>query len=90
MYLWTYSTGAIAKNVWNVTDPSSAGYRSGKLVRRIILYTILSSVIFGFVIVRSKPSQRKFWYSFGLVFGGIGLISIFFIHNQWLLIFLLY
>ena len=36
---------------------------------------------------RSKPSQRKFWYSFGLVFGGIGLISIFFIHNQWLLIF---
>jgi len=28
MYLWTYSTGAIAKNVWNVTDPSSAGYQA--------------------------------------------------------------
>ena len=53
-----------------------------------MLYCIqfLSSVIFGFVIAKSKPSQRKFWYSFGLIFGGLGLISMFFIHNQWLLI----
>ena len=60
MYLWTYSTGAIAKNVWNVTDPSSAGYQAaGKLVWRIILYTIFEFSYFGFVIARSKPSQRK-------------------------------
>ena len=57
-----------------------------ELVWCVILYTILSSVIFGFVIAKSKPSQRKFWYSFGLIFGGLGLISMFFIHNQWLLI----
>ena len=31
MYLWTYSTGAIAKNVWNVTDPSSAGYQAAEI-----------------------------------------------------------
>ena len=59
---------------------------SRELVWCFILYTILSSVIFGFVIAKSKPSQRKFWYSFGLIFGGLGLISMFFIHNQWLLI----
>lgn len=87
MYLWTYSTGAIAKNVWNATDPSSAGYQAaGNWYGVLYCIQFLSSVIFGFVIAKSKPSQRKFWYSFGLIFGGLGLISMFFIHNQWLLI----
>lgn len=54
-----------------------------------MLYCIqfLSSVIFGFVIAKSKPSQKEnSGIVFGLIFGGLGLISMFFIHNQWLLI----
>lgn len=87
MYLWTYSTGAIAKNVWNTIDPASAGYQAaGNWYGLLFCVQSIASVLFGFVIAKSKPEQRKFWYSFGLVIGGLGFISIFFIHNQWLLI----
>ncbi|MGI2314213.1 SLC45 family MFS transporter [Staphylococcus cohnii] len=87
MYLWTYSTGAIASNVWNTSDPSSAGYQAaGNWYGVLFCVQSIASVIFGMVMAKSKPHQRKFWYSFGLIIGGIGFISIFFIHNQWLLI----
>lgn len=87
MYLWTYSTGAIANNVWGTTDPSSAGYQeAGNWYGVLIGIQFVASVIFGLVAARSKPEQRKSLLRFGLIMGGIGFISIFFIHTQWLLI----
>ncbi|GAW65159.1 sugar transporter [Ligilactobacillus acidipiscis] len=87
MYLWTYSTGAIAKNVWNTSDSSSAGYQAaGNWYGVMFCVLSISSVLFGMFLARSKPSQRKFWYRFGCFAGALGFISIYFIHNKWLLI----
>ncbi|MCV3296172.1 SLC45 family MFS transporter [Oenococcus kitaharae] len=88
LYLWTYSTGAIAANVWKATDPSSSGYQAaGNWVGVLTCIQSIAAVIWGFLVQsRAKPTKRKFWYAFGLGAGGIAYISIFFIHNKFLLI----
>lgn len=88
-YLWTYSTGAIAKNVWHTTVPSSAGYQAaGNWFGILTCVESIAAVIWGLLVLsRTNPTQRKFWYRVGLFAGGIGMISIFFIHSQLLLIF---
>ncbi|WP_268912340.1 SLC45 family MFS transporter [Lentilactobacillus sp. SPB1-3] len=87
MYLWTYSTGAIAKNVWNTVDASSAGYQAaGNWYGVLFCIQSVSSVFFGILLAKSRPDQRKLWYKVGALVGAVGFISIFFIHSQWLLI----
>ena len=87
MYLWTYSTGAIAFNVWRTSDPSSAGYQeAGNWFGVLSCIQAIAAIIFGLIATQSKPEHRKLLLRFGLIMGGIGFISIFFIHNQWLLI----
>lgn len=87
LYLWTYTTGAISTNVWHTDNPSSAGYQAAGNWYGV-LYCILSitGVLYGLILAKSKKTQRKFWYRFSLFAGGIGFISIYFIHNKWLLI----
>ena len=69
MYLWTYSTGAIAKNVWNVTDPSSAGYQAaGNWYGVLYCIQFLSSVIFGLSLQDLNHPKENFgialdWFS---------------------------
>ncbi|MBA1433679.1 SLC45 family MFS transporter [Bombilactobacillus bombi] len=87
-YLWTYSTGAIAQNVWHTSDPSSAGYQAaGNWFGILSCVESLAAVIWGFLVLsKTKPSQRKLWFKIGLVIGGIGFIWTAFIHDQYLLI----
>ena len=87
MYMWTYSTGAIAKNVWHTENPSSAGYQAaGNWYGVLFCVLSLASVVFGFYLSKaSSPNKRKFWYKFGLLAGAVGFISIYFVHNKWLL-----
>lgn len=87
MYLWTYTPGAIALNVWGTSDPSSAGYQeAGNWYGVLIGVQFVASILFGIVAAYSKPHQRKAVLRFGLIMGAIGFISIFFIHSQWLLV----
>ncbi|GEP83629.1 sugar transporter [Staphylococcus piscifermentans] len=87
MYLWTYTPGAIAHNVWGTSDPSSAGYQeAGNWYGVLTGVQFVASILFGIVAAYAKPHQRKMLLRFGLIMGAIGFISIFFIHSQWLLI----
>ncbi len=87
MYLWTYSTGAIAQNVWHTSDASSAGYQAaGNWYGVLFCVLSVASVLFGVFLAKSRPEQRKFWYRVGALIGAAGFISVFFIHSQWLLI----
>lgn len=87
MYLWTYTPGAIANNVWGTTDPSSVGYQeAGNWYGVLTGVQFVASILFGIVAAYAKPHQRKLVLRFGLLMGAIGFISIFFIHSQWLLI----
>lgn len=86
-YLWTYGTGAIAKNVWQVSDPSTSAYQAaGNWFGVLSAIQAIAAVLWGMVLAKSKPDQRKAMYKLGLIIGGLGFISVFFIHSKWLLV----
>lgn len=87
-YLWTYATGAIAKNVWNTADTASAGYQAaGNWYGILTCIQSLAAVVWGFLVLsKTNPYKRKFWFRIGLIIGALGFIGVFIIHNQYLLI----
>ncbi len=86
-YLWTYGSGAIAQNVWNTTDPSSAAYQSaGNWFGILSAVQAVASVLWGMVLSHTTISQRSIAYAGGLLLGGAGFASVFFIHSQFALI----
>lgn len=87
-YMWTYTTGAIAQNVWHTTNAASAGYQAaGNWYGILTFIQSMAAVLYGFLVLsRTNQNKRKFWYRFGLAAFAVGLIWVFFIHNQYLLI----
>lgn len=84
MYMWTYTNGAIADTVWNATSAQSEGYQeAGNWVGVLFAVQAIGSVVWAIVLPLFK--SRKMAYSLSLVLGGIGFISTFFFHNQYLL-----
>ncbi len=100
MFMWTYTNGTVAANVFGtpvieqirdgvthlVLDTQSLQYQSaGDWVGILFAVQAIGSVIWAAVIPSIK--NRKFAYSLSLVLGGIGFISIYFVHNQYMLFF---
>ena len=84
MYMWTYTPGAIAAQCWGTTDPTSAGYQeAGNWVGVVFAIQAVGSVIWAALIRRFK--SYKLSYIVSLVIGGIGFISIYWVHNQYVL-----
>lgn len=86
-YLWTYGAGAIAKNVWQTMDASSAAYQEAGNWFGILsgLYA-LAAVAWSYVLSRVPNDKHKPAYTISLVLGALGFISVFFVHNQWWLL----
>jgi maltose/moltooligosaccharide transporter len=89
--MWVYSTPAIAQHYWNtpIGDSSSEAYNEagnwvGICFAAYSLFAALFSIVIPYCI---KLSSRKVVYSLALVCGGIGYISTYFFHNQYLLLF---
>ena len=84
MYMWTYTNGAIAANVWGVIDTSSAAYQeAGNWVGVVFAIQAIGSVCWAIILPLFK--SRKIAYSLSLALGGIGFISTLFVHEQHLL-----
>ena len=91
MFMWTYTNGSIAANVFgapetanHLLDTHSPQYQeAGNWVGVLFAVQAIGSVIWAAVIPLFK--NRKFAYAFSLVLGGIGFISVYFIHDQYLL-----
>lgn len=84
MYMWTYTNGAIASNVWGVTDTSSAAYQeAGNWVGVVFAVQAVGSVCWAVILPLFK--SREIAYSLSLALGGIGFISTIFVHEQHLL-----
>lgn len=85
MYTWTYATGAMAKNIWNTTNPTSAGFQAaGNWYGVMTAFYSVAALLWGFVYAKTKPNQRKFWYSFGLFADALSIIIVALTHNQWI------
>ena len=93
MFMWTYTNGSIAANVFDaqpdmvnpsVLDTGSEQYQeAGNWVGVLFAVQAVGSVIWAAMIPLFK--NRKFAYALSLLLGGVGFISIYFIHDQFLL-----
>jgi len=84
LYMWTYSNGAIASNVWGTTDVASEGYQAaGNWVGIVFAVQAVGSILWAMVIPRFK--DLKLAYVVSLLIGALGFASVFFVHNQWVL-----
>ena len=84
LYMWTYTNGAIADNVWHTFDTSSEAYQTaGNWVGVLFAVQAVGSLVWAAVLPRFK--NIKFAYVVSLLIGAVGFASVFFIHNQYLL-----
>ncbi len=95
MFMWTYTNGSIALNVFDtptiesglgkvILDVKSSQYQeAANWVGIVFAVQAIGSVLWAMVIPFIK--NRKFAYILSLALGGIGFISTYFIHDQWLL-----
>ena len=83
LYLWNYSTGAIAETVWNTTDPTSEAFQeAGNWVGILFAVQAVGSVLWAVVLPQFK--NTKMAYAVSLVIGGVGFALIPFLHDPYL------
>ena len=84
LYMWNYTTGAIAEVVWDTTDASSEAFQeAGNWVGILFAVQAVGSVIWAALLPQFK--NTKLAYSISLVIGAIGFILVPFIHDQYLM-----
>ena len=84
MYMWTYTNGAIADNVWATTDTQSHAYQeAGNWVGVLFAVQAVGSILWAPIL----PSFRspKVGYAVSLLIGGVGFLSAGFVSDQYLL-----
>ena len=83
LYLWNYSTGAIAETVWNTTDPASEAFQeAGNWVGIPFAVQAVGSVVWAVILPQFK--NTKVAYAVSLVIGGVGFALIPFLHDRYL------
>ena len=84
MYMWTYTNGAIADTVWGATDVRSEGYQAaGNWVGILFAVQAVGSMLWALLIPKFK--DIKMAYVVSLLLGAAGFVSVYFIHDQYLL-----
>ena len=84
LFMWTYTNGDIAKNVWGTTDVVSEGYQAaGNWVGVVFAIQAVGSLCWALFIPKFKTNRAA--YITSLVIGAIGFISVFFVHDKYLL-----
>lgn len=86
MYMWTYTSGAIADNCWGTTDTASKEYQeAGNWVGVLFAIQSVGSVAWAaFLPKLAEITNRKTAYSLSLALGGIGFASVMFFTDQYL------
>ena len=84
LYMWTYTNGTLAANVWGTTDPASEGYQAaGNWVGVVFAVQAVGSMLWALVIPRFK--RLKTAYVVSLLLGALGFASVFFVHDTFVL-----
>ena len=83
MYVWTYTTGTCARNIWHTSDVTSAGYQAaGNWYGILTAVYSIAGIIWGLIYAHAKAGSRKRWYTFGMIVGGLGLIWMTFVTTK--------
>jgi maltose/moltooligosaccharide transporter len=88
--MWVYTTRAIANQVWGAEalDPKSIGFNeAGDWTGVMFAFYSAVAALFSLLIPTiAKSIGRKKTYSFSLIMGGIGLASMYFVHDKTILL----
>ena len=88
--MWVYTTRAIANQVWGAEalDPKSIGFNeAGDWTGVMFAFYSAVAALFSLLIPTiAKSIGRKKTYSFSLLMGGIGLASMYFVHDKTILL----
>ena len=83
LYMWNYTTGAIAETVWNTTDPASKDFQeAGNWVGILFAVQAIGSVLWAALLPQFK--NTKVAYAVSLIIGGIGFALVPFIHDPYM------
>lgn len=83
LYMWNYTTGAIAETVWYTTDPATAEYQeAGNWVGILFAVQAMGSVAWAVVLPQFR--NTKLAYALSLVIGGVGFSMVPFLHDAYL------
>jgi maltose/moltooligosaccharide transporter len=86
--MWIYTTSVVTSQVYGSSDPTSKAYNDGADWVNILfaVYNGIAAIAALFLPILAKRISRRMTHLFALACGGIGLISFYFIHDQWSLI----
>jgi maltose/moltooligosaccharide transporter len=88
--MWVYTTRAIANQVWGpeALDPKSIGFNeAGDWTGVLFAFYSAVAALFSLLIPTiAKSIGRKKTYSFSLLLGGLGLASMYFVHDKTILL----
>lgn len=83
MYVWTYTTGTCARNIWHTSDVTSAGYQAaGNWYGILTAVYSIAGIVWGLIYAHAKAGSRKKWYTFGMIVGGLGLVWMAFVTTK--------
>lgn len=83
MYVWTYTTGTCARNIWHTSDVTSAGYQAaGNWYGILTAVYSIAGIVWGLIYAHAKAGSRKRWYTFGMIVGGLGLVWMTFVTTK--------
>ena len=84
LYMWNYTTGGVAENVWNTTDTASADYQAaGNWTGVLFAVQAVGSILWAIVLPKFRGMKTA--YSVSLVLGGLGFILTYFVHDAYLM-----
>ena len=83
LYMWNYTTGAIAETVWDTTDPASENFQiAGNWVGVLFAVQAIGSVVWAAILPQFR--NTKVAYAVSLLIGAIGFAMVPFIHDQYM------
>ena len=83
LYMWNYTTGAIAEVVWDTTDPVSEPFQeAGNWVGILFAVQAMGSVVWATILPQFK--NTKMAYAVSLLLGAVGFALVPFLHDQYL------
>jgi maltose/moltooligosaccharide transporter len=86
--MWIYTTSAVTSHIFGTGDTTSVQYNEGANWVGVMfaVYNGFAAAVAFLLPVIARKTNRRITHMISLIIGGIGLISIFFISNKFLLI----
>ncbi|MCB9350608.1 MAG: MFS transporter [Lewinellaceae bacterium] len=86
--MWIYTTAGVTKHLYGATDPTSALYNEGAdwVGFCFAVYNGVAALVAFTLPVLARYTSRRVTHMICLILGGLGLISVYFIHDPRLLL----